>query len=76
LFGDNVFDTPKPTPLLKKIINLAIDKDGVVLDFFAGPGTTAHAVMALNEEDAGQRTFILCTIDQALSYITIAKKAG
>lgn len=51
LFGDNVFDTPKPTALLKKIIKLAIDKDGVVLDFFAGSGTTAHAVMALNEED-------------------------
>ncbi|EHC55667.1 Type 3 restriction-modification system methylation subunit [Salmonella enterica subsp. enterica serovar Hvittingfoss str. A4-620] len=76
LFGDNVFDTPKPTALLKKIIKLAIDKDGVVLDFFAGSGTTAHAVMALNEEDGGQRTFILCTIDQTLSNNTIAKKAG
>ncbi|MGK7335617.1 DNA methyltransferase, partial [Salmonella enterica] len=51
LFGVNVFDTPIPTALLKKIIKLAIDKYGVVLDFFAGSGTTGDAVMALNEED-------------------------
>lgn len=63
LFGDNVFDTPKPTALLKKIIKLAIDKDGVVLDFFAGSGTTAHAVMALNEEDGGSaRLFCVLSI--------------
>ena len=62
LFGDrNIFDTPKPTKLIKEIIRVAAKKDSIILDFFAGSGTTAQAVLELNEEDKGNRKFILCT---------------
>lgn len=62
LFGDrNIFDTPKPTKLIKEIIRVAAKKDSIILDFFAGSGTTAQAVLELNEEDKGNRHFILCT---------------
>lgn len=61
IFGEKVFDTPKPLGLIKKIIDLAGDKNSVVLDFFAGSGTTGHAVLEMNKEDGGNRRFILCT---------------
>lgn len=61
IFGKKVFDTPKPTELIKKIINLAGDKNSLVLDFFAGSGTTGQAVLDINSEDNGNRHFILCT---------------
>lgn len=51
----------KPTRLLKMLINLHKDKSATVLDFFAGSGSTGHAVLSLNEEDGGNRQFILCT---------------
>jgi len=57
----NEFDHPKPTFLIKKIVQLATKKDSIVLDFMAGSGTTGHAVLELNKEDGGQRQFILCT---------------
>ena len=53
------FSTPKPTDLLEKIIRASTDQNGIVLDSFAGSGTTAHAVLALNKEDGGNRKFIL-----------------
>ncbi|MCU4706924.1 DNA methyltransferase [Mycoplasma sp. CSL7503-lung] len=56
-----VFSNPKPTSLIKRIINLTSDKNARVLDFFAGSGTTGHAVMDLNKEDGGNRTFTLVT---------------
>ncbi len=55
------FYYPKPTSLIKFLINLVNKKDAIVLDFFAGSGTTGHAVMDLNQEDKGGRQFILCT---------------
>lgn len=59
-FGDkDLFDTPKPTKLIKEIIRTATSKKSVVLDAFAGSGTTAQAVLELNEEDEGNRKFIL-----------------
>lgn len=61
IFGKKVFDTPKPTGLIKKIINLAGDKNSLILDFFAGSGTTGQAVLDMNNEDDGNRHFILCT---------------
>ena len=61
IFGSKVFDTPKPTGLIKKIIDLAGDKDSLILDFFAGSGTTAQSVLEKNKEDGGNRHFILCT---------------
>lgn len=51
----------KPVKLLKQLINLSKKKDAIVLDFFAGSGTTGHAVLELNKEDGGNRKFILCT---------------
>lgn len=56
----NTFDNPKPTDLIKRCIEIG-NKNAIVLDFFAGSGTTGHAVMKLNTEDRGNRKFILCT---------------
>ena len=60
LLSDNqVFDTPKPVRLIERIMQIATDKDSIVLDSFAGSGTTAHAVLNLNKADGGNRKFIL-----------------
>jgi len=61
IFGEDLFDYPKPTFLIKKIIEMIGNKNSLVLDFFSGSGTTGHAVMQLNNLDGGHRTFILCT---------------
>ena len=61
-----VFDTPKPTQLIKRIIQVATDKTDLVLDFFAGSGTTGQAVIAQNAEDGGTRQFILVQIPQPI----------
>ena len=61
LGNENIFSTPKPTRLIKKILRLATNKDSLVLDFFAGSGTTLHAVNLLNAEDGGRRRCILVT---------------
>ena len=55
------FDYPKPVGLIKKLLRSCCKKDAVILDFFAGSGTTGHAVSVLNKEDDGNRRFILCT---------------
>jgi len=60
----DVFDNPKPVSLIKTLIQLTTKKNSVVLDFFAGTGTTGHAVLQLNKEDNGDRRFILCTDNQ------------
>lgn len=59
--GTSPFDTPKPTNLIKRILELSTNKNSIILDFFAGSGTTGHAVLKLNAEDGGKRKFILCT---------------
>lgn len=65
LFGDRMaFATPKPMKLIKEFIRAASEKDSILLDFFAGSGTTGHAVMDLNKEDGGSRKFILITNDE------------
>lgn len=63
IFGNSeVFDYPKPTYLVKRLISIVKDnKDSIILDFFAGSGTTGHAVLDMNKEDNGNRKFILCT---------------
>ena len=62
LFGERTaFSTPKPMKLIKEFVRAASEKDSIVLDFFAGSGTTGHAVMDLNKEDGGSRRFILIT---------------
>lgn len=57
----NVFSNPKPVSLIKFLVQFSSKKDTIVLDFFAGSGTTGQAVMDLNNEDGGNRKFILCT---------------
>lgn len=59
------FEFPKPVALIKHILFLATDKSSVVLDYFGGSGTTAQACVELNQEDGGQRQFILCQKDEA-----------
>ena len=59
--GKTPFDTPKPTTLITRILQISAGKDCTVLDFFAGSGTTGQAVLELNKEDGGNRRFILCT---------------
>ena len=62
IFGSKKFSNPKPIELIKDFIKIGMPKkDGIVLDFFAGSGTTAHALLELNKEDNGKRQFILCT---------------
>lgn len=62
IFGDrNIFSTPKPVKLIKELIRSATNQQSVVLDFFAGSGTTGEAVLQLNKEDNGNRQFILVT---------------
>lgn len=57
--GKAPFDTPKPTRLIERILQIAADKDSIILDSFAGSGTTAHAVLNMNKQDGGNRKFIL-----------------
>lgn len=66
LFGSAVFPYPKPIGLLKRVISLSVNSNETILDFFAGSGTTGHAVMELNAEDGGNRKFILCQIDEPI----------
>lgn len=63
--GEKVFSTPKPVALLERILRIAMGSNGIVLDFFAGSGTTAHAVAKLNAEDGGTRKFILVSSTEA-----------
>lgn len=60
--GNVVFKNgKKPKRLIKQLLEMTTNKDSIVLDFFAGSGTTGHAVLELNQEDGGERQFILCT---------------
>ena len=61
IFRENIFSFPKPVELIYRIAQIASYKNSCILDFFAGSGTTGHAVMKLNAEDGGNRKFILCT---------------
>ncbi len=66
LMGARVFDYPKPVSLLKYLVNSCTSGDDIVMDFFAGSGTTGHAVIALNAEDGGRRRYILVQLPEAL----------
>lgn len=61
ILGEKKFNNPKPVSFILKILELASFKDSTILDFFAGSGTTGHAVLAMNRRDGGNRKFILCT---------------
>ena len=70
LLGHNTFQNPKPSALLYRIVQLSSEKDSIILDSFAGSGTTAHAVLALNKEDGGNRKFILVECEDYADTIT------
>ncbi len=80
ILGDKrIFDFPKPTDLIKYLINLNINNDNTdyfVLDFFSGSATTAHAVMKLNAEDGGHRKFIMVQLPEVTDEKSEARKAG
>lgn len=64
IFDKTVFDYPKPTCFISKLIQYSSNPNSIILDFFAGSGTTGHAVLDLNEQDGGNRTFILCQLNE------------
>lgn len=66
LFGVKVFNNPKSKNLITKLIRFTTSKNDLILDFFAGSGTTGDAVMQLNAEDGGSRKFIICQIDEPI----------
>ena len=68
--SEEVFNTVKPSSLIRHILQIATDKDSIVLDSFAGSGTTAHAVLALNREDGGNRRFVLIECEDYVDSIT------
>lgn len=73
---DKFFDFSKPTQLLDILLKLAADKNSIILDFFSGSATTAHAVMQLNAEDGGNRKFIMVQLPEATDEKSEAYKAG
>lgn len=76
IFPENVFDTPKPTKLLKLLVQISnMSRDDIILDFFSGSSTTAHAVMQLNAEDNGNRKFIMVQLPEPTDEKSEAYKA-
>ena len=77
IFPENLFDTPKPSKLISYLITISgVEKDAIILDFFSGSATTAHAVMKLNAEDGGHRKFIMVQLPEKTDEKSEAYKAG
>ena len=76
IFNGIVFDTPKPIPYIIEMLRIASDKNSIILDFFSGSATTAHAVMQLNAEDGGNRKFIMVQLPEKCDEKSEAYKAG
>lgn len=76
LLGKNIFDYPKPISLIIRMLNLAVKKNDIILDFFSGSATTAHAVMQLNAEDGGNRKFIMVQLPELIDENKEAYKEG
>lgn len=76
LIGKDIFDYPKPPSLLKRMMGMAVQEDEIVLDFFAGSCTTAHAVIELNEEDGKKRKFIMVQLPEPCDEKSEAFKSG
>ena len=72
--SDDVFITPKPTRLIQRILQIATDPDSLILDSFAGSGTTGHAVLKQNAEDGGHRRFILVEMDENIARNVTAER--
>lgn len=76
LLEDNVFDYPKPVSLIQYLINFFIKNNDIILDFFSGSATTAHAVMQLNAEDGGKRKYIMVQLPEQTPEKSEARNAG
>ncbi|UZA42920.1 site-specific DNA-methyltransferase [Moraxella bovis] len=76
LFNGKLFDFPKPINLISYFTQIIFDKNALILDFFAGSATTAHAVMQLNAEDGGNRKFIMVQLPEPTDVKSEAHKAG
>lgn len=76
LFGNNVMSFPKPPVLIEKLLKIGMGKNDIVLDFFSGSATTAHAVIKLNAEDDGHRKFIMVQLPEKCDEHSEAYKAG
>lgn len=76
LIGRAVFDFPKSVALIQKMLDIGADKDSIILDFFSGSATTAHAVMQLNAKDGGHRKFIMVQLPEKCDEKSEAYKAG
>lgn len=77
LFGiSKIFTNPKPVELLKNIVQIATEKESIIIDFFSGSSTTAHAIMKQNAEDGGYRKFILVQLPEETEEQSEAHKAG
>ncbi len=74
--GKQVFDTPKPQELIMRMLEISSAKESLVLDFFSGSATTAHAVMQLNAEDGGNRRYICVQLPEETPEDSEARKAG
>ena len=75
IFGDGkAFSFPKPRALIQHLLQFATDKNSLILDSFAGSGTTGHAVISLNKEDGGNRRFILVEMDERISRTIMAER--
>ena len=76
LLGGKFFDFPKPTGLIEKILDIASDRESIVVDFFSGSGTTAHSVFHKNFLDSGNRQFVLIQLPEKTGDRSEAKKGG
>jgi adenine-specific DNA-methyltransferase len=76
LFGVKLFDGPKPVPFIIDLLHIGSYKDSIILDFFSGSATTAHAVMQLNAEDGGKRKYIMVQLPELTDEKSEAYKAG
>jgi adenine-specific DNA-methyltransferase len=72
-FGEKIFNNPKPVELIKDFVLLSTKEDDIILDFFAGSGTTAHAALSLNEDDGGNRQFILIEQMDYVESVTVPR---
>ncbi len=76
IFPENIFDTPKPVRLIKRFMEMSTENHDIILDFFSGSGTTAHAVAELNAEDGGNRRWICVQLPELTDEKSEAHKAG
>ncbi len=77
IMGDaKIFNYPKPTDFIRELLTIGTDKDSIILDFFSGSATTAHAVMKFNAEDGGNRKFIMVQLPEPTDEKSEAYKAG